>query len=130
MRETVLLIGENAGDLKMMRLLLERLSYSPVIFSSLDAAAEMCSKKPCRVALLDFDSMVLNNRIIKNFKRRFPQISLIISSAKKFHPELKEAITDHIYACVAKPVDPDELEYWLASIHRNETRSRDTPART
>lgn len=130
MQEKVLLVGKNLEDLAVMSVLLERLSYTPVVASTLEAATEMCASKPCRVVVLDFDSVVLDNKIIRNFKRRFPRVNVIISSEKKFHPELKEAITDHIYACVSKPVDPDELEYWLASIHRNETRSRDIPART
>jgi len=130
MNENVLLVGENGEDLKMMHLFLKRLSYSPVIVPTLEAAAEMCSKKSYRVAVLDFDSMVLDNKTIRNFKHKFPQVNLIISSTKRFHPELKEAITDHIYACLTKPVDPDELAYWLASIHQNGMKSRDGPART
>lgn len=130
MNENVLLVGENAEDLHLMRFLLERLSYSPVIVSTLEAAAEMCSKKPCRVAVLDFDSMILDNKVIRHFKHKFPRVNLIISSTKRFHPELKEAITDHVYACVAKPVDPDELAYWLAAIHQNGMKSRDGPAQT
>ena len=129
MNATVLLVGQNSEDLKMMGAFLERLSYNPVIVTTLEAAAEMCSEKSCRVAVLDFDSMILDNRTIRNFKRRFPQVNLIISSAKTFHPELKEAITDHVYACVSKPVDLDELAYWLSSIHQNGMKSRDGPTR-
>lgn len=127
MNENVLLVGESSGDLKMMHLLLKRLSYSPVIVSSLEAAADIYSKTSSRVAVLDLDSMVLNNRIIRKFKHRFPRVNLILCSVKRFHPELKEAITDHVYACVAKPIDSDELAYLLASIHQNGAKSRDGP---
>jgi hypothetical protein len=37
-------------------------------------------------------------------------------SKNPFHPELKDAICYHIYACINRPIDPDELFYWLKSI--------------
>ena len=130
MNENVLLIGENPEDLKTMSSFLKRLSYTPVTVSTLEGAAEICSKKPCRVAVLDFDSMVLDNKVIRNFKHIFPRVNLILSSVRRFHPELKEAITDHVYACITKPIDSDELAYWLTSIHQNGTRTRDGPLPT
>jgi hypothetical protein len=33
-----------------------------------------------------------------------------------YNPELKEAICCHLFACLKKPVDSDELLYWLKSI--------------
>jgi hypothetical protein len=44
---------------------------------------------------------------------------LCLSSAR-FHPELKESFLSHIYACLTKPIDPDELRYWLRSIQEDE----------
>jgi len=129
MNESVVLVGEDSVDFATIKMLLEKAFYRPIVVSSLKKVEKAIGKKPCLAALIDFDTVPLNNKTIKSFKQRVPGLSLIIISEKKYHPELKEAITDHIYACVSKPVDPDELEYWLASIHRNETRSRDTPAR-
>ena len=45
----------------------------------------------------------------------------------RFHPELKEALCYHIFACINKPVDPDELVYWIRCIRDNQTDSRDAP---
>ena len=44
-------------------------------------------------------------------------------SKHPFHPELQDAICYHIYACLNRPVDPDELFYFLRSINENETKS-------
>jgi hypothetical protein len=40
-------------------------------------------------------------------------------SSDRFHPELKDAICYHIYACLTKPLDYDELLYWLRCIEDN-----------
>ena len=48
-------------------------------------------------------------------------------SFDKFHPELKDAICYHIYACLNKPIDPDELLYWLKCIQEDDTESRGSP---
>jgi hypothetical protein len=44
----------------------------------------------------------------------------MMKSAKRFHPELQDAIQHHIYACLNKPVDPDELLFWVKSVYEEE----------
>jgi hypothetical protein len=33
---------------------------------------------------------------------------------------LRDSIRDHIYACLTKPIDPDELVYWLKCIREDD----------
>lgn len=70
--------------------------------------------------LIDIDSAVVDNRYIKDLASQFPTIPLLFISKDRFHPELKDSIRDHIYACLTKPLDPDELNYWLKCIREDD----------
>jgi hypothetical protein len=50
----------------------------------------------------------------------FRVVIFIALSSRPFHPELRESLCDHIYACIHKPYDPRELYYWLKTIFVNE----------
>ena len=58
----------------------------------------------------------------------FPGAPVLCVSQDKFHPELKDAICYHIYACLNKPIDTEELLYWLQCIRKDETGSRGLPS--
>ncbi|MCK5196674.1 MAG: hypothetical protein KAQ71_22875, partial [Desulfobulbaceae bacterium] len=73
--------------------------------------------------IIDIDSVAVDNRVIRELTVSYPEIYFLCTSKDRFHPELKDAICYHIYACLTKPVDPDELVYWLRSIYKDETRS-------
>jgi DNA-binding NtrC family response regulator len=45
-----------------------------------------------------------------------PGVYFLCTSADRFHPDLQEALCYHIYACIKKPIDPDELIYLIQSI--------------
>ena len=36
--------------------------------------------------------------------------------ARKFHPELEESLRSCILACLTKPLDSAELQFWLRSL--------------
>jgi len=71
------------------------------------------------VVILDLDTLPLDNRYIRHLKRQKEKVYIIGLSSRPFHPELQEAVSTHIYACLGKPVDTDELVYWLKSINEN-----------
>ena len=77
--------------------------------------------------LIDVDSVTVDNRTIRDLKLKFPGIEFLCISGTRFHPDLQEAIAHHFYACLLKPVDPDELYYWLKSIYENELKTRISP---
>ena len=70
--------------------------------------------------IMDLDSVALDNRSIRDLASRFPVIPLLCISKERIHPELMDSIRDHIYACLTKPIDPDELNYWLKSIQEDD----------
>jgi hypothetical protein len=52
---------------------------------------------------------------------KYPEVHFLCTSKDRFHPNLKDAICYHIYACLTKPVDPDEIFYLLRSIYEDDT---------
>lgn len=94
------------------------------LLSSLDVAAmhslpelqKFLTESDCRVILIDLDTISIDNRTLVQMKRQHPEIEIIAKSERAFHPELEEALRSHIFACLAKPLDPDELIFWLNSI--------------
>lgn len=83
---------------------------------------------PFMAVVLDIDSLDMDNRAIRNLTLAYPDTCFLCTSRERFHPELKEALCYHIFACINKPVDPDELVYWIRCIRDDQTDSRDPPA--
>ena len=77
-------------------------------------------KHQCRLAFLDLDSVPLDNRTIRQVTRENPGLYLLAVSRELYHPELKDSIGCHIYACINRPMDPDEVFYLIESIYREE----------
>ncbi len=77
--------------------------------------------------ILDLDNALLNNRVIREVKRKHPAMQLLGISSRPFHPDLKDAISNYFYACLRKPVDLDELIYLLKSTFCAATSSEDSP---
>jgi DNA-binding NtrC family response regulator len=74
-----------------------------------------------QAVIIDIDTIPIDNRTIRKLTLLFPEVYFFCLSEQPFHPELKDAICYHIYACLNKPVDEDELFYFLRSIYENET---------
>ena len=70
--------------------------------------------------ILDIDSVPVDNRTIRQLALKHTGVRFLCTSKDRFHPELKDAICYHIYACLNKPVDPDELLFWIKSIYQEE----------
>ncbi len=90
-------------------------------FSEMDSYLE---KHDCRVIILDLDTMTIDNRAVRDFRRKNPGIHIIAFSERQYHPELEEALRDYISACLSKPIDPDELFFWLRVILENDEESQ------
>jgi len=69
--------------------------------------------------IMDIDTIAIGNRTVRELTIKYPGVYFFCLSKDRFHPELKDALSHHIYACLKKPVDLDELFYWLKSIYEN-----------
>ena len=90
--------------------------YTPWILDNMADVEPALKTSDCLAVLLDLDSLQISNRSVRQMTLRFPQVYFFGTSWKPFHPELQDAICYHIYACVQKPIDPDELLFWMKSI--------------
>lgn len=95
---------------------LEREHYSTTAFHSLLNLEREIQEAGRRVVILDLDTLPVNNRLFRTLRRTNPGVCIIGLSSRPFHPELKEAMSQHIYACLSKPVDDEELIFWVKSL--------------
>ena len=113
----IAVLNADEEECREMCVLLEQQYYKSLALHSL-ADLEVClEKKDCLAVLMDIDSVPVDNRTIRDLTIKHPEAYFLCTSKDRFHPDLKDAICYHIYACLNKPVDPDELFYWLKSIH-------------
>ena len=70
--------------------------------------------------VVDIDTVPVDNRTIRELAIKYSDVRFLCTSKDRFHPELKDAFCYHIYACLSKPVDPDELLFWVKSIYEEE----------
>lgn len=70
----------------------------------------------CLIATLDLSALSVGNRLIKELALKHHGTYFLGLTDHRFNPELEEAICYYIYACITKPVDPEELLYWIRSI--------------
>ena len=116
----IVVLDNDQGQCLALRDLLEDRGYHAVPAWSLSDLNLFLQKKNCLVVLIDLDSAPLDNRTIRDLTLKNPGVYFLCLSSKRFHPELKDAICYHIYACINKPIDLDELFYWLRSIYEDD----------
>ena len=96
--------------------------YRSKTLNSFNELETQKQEHPCRALILNLDSVTSTNKILRNLKKKNPMLTIIALSGRRFHPELEEAMRDHISVCLLKPLDSDELFYWLKSIFENNDR--------
>lgn len=118
-RNKIIVLDTDQKQIKNLRSLLADHAYESKHMNSIKDIEKYLGISDCRVIILNLDNLTVNNRILKNLKRKKPSVKIIALSQRQFHPELEESLRDYIFACLSKPVDPDELIYWLKSIFEN-----------
>ena len=106
-------MGELSGILKSA-------NYASTDVHALSSLDALLDSDGYVAVIIDIDSVQVDNRTIRTMALKYPGVRFLCSSRDRFHPELKDAICYHIYACLNKPVDPDELLFWIKSIYAEE----------
>ncbi|RJX33353.1 MAG: hypothetical protein C4525_09265 [Desulfarculus sp.] len=70
------------------------------------------------VLLIDLDTVATSGRSLDELKRRHPRLVVLTASDQPFHPHLSQALQRHVFAMLGKPIDPEELLFWLRSANR------------
>jgi len=118
-KNEVLVLDTDANQSKSLSDLLANYEYRPIALNSLVDFENHTKDHECRALILNLDNVAVTNKILRDLKRKKPLLNIIALSERQFHPELEEAIRDHISVCLAKPVDSDELIFWLKSVFDN-----------
>jgi DNA-binding NtrC family response regulator len=112
--EVAVLVSQEAQSQKLKSILSQGL-YSPYVLDSLNDVANYMHGRKTGVLIVDLDTEQVTNAALRNLKKKHP-VTVIALSREQFHPDLEESLRHHIYACLGKPVDPDELLYLLKGV--------------
>jgi DNA-binding NtrC family response regulator len=115
MQDPILVVSANEQHCLELCTALEEQDYPIRRLDSLEHLTGGIERCDCRLAILDLDSLPVDNRLIRKLKRENPSLRIIGFSSRTFHPELQEAMSSHIYACLGIPVDEEELVFWVKS---------------
>ncbi|MFW6103925.1 MAG: hypothetical protein ACOC59_02545 [Bacteroidota bacterium] len=116
MKKKILVVNANVQECNNLCVLLSQHDFLTVPVVSMQGLENILRDKDCIAVILDLDTIPVSNRIFKEFSLKYQNVTFLCISTKRFHPELQDAIRHYIYACLNKPVDPDELLFWLKSI--------------
>ncbi len=94
---------------------LDKRNYQTTPLHSVENLETHIREENCQVLVLDLDMKDVDRKLFRDLKRIKPSLSILGISNRPFHPELEEAMSRHIYACLGKPVDEDELVFFLKS---------------
>ncbi len=112
-RPIIVVVDADKEQCRKLCSLLIQENYETVGLHYLPNLEETVQKTSRGAVILDLDSLVVDNRFIKNFKRRYPDVPIMALSSRSYHPELEQSMSNHICACFKKPPDPDEIIYGI-----------------
>lgn len=127
MQHSIMVVSSSMDERLQLCKILEDNRYRAVPFQSLLDLVKAMGERACHAVILDLDSLPVDNRFIRELCKGNPEVCLIGISSRTFHPELEEAMRSHISACLAKPVNSEELIYWLRSVCGKGHNSRASP---
>ena len=122
-KNDVFILSLDEQETNLLCSMLSEGAYGSKVFRRVDELTAGLRRYECLATILDVDSVPMNNRIIRVLKDTYPGLNIFCTSRRRLHPELQEAFSQHVYANLSKPVDPDELQFWLNSIRENEVDS-------
>jgi len=99
--------------------LLQSLDYSGFLIHCLKDLEQELRKDPEVAVILDLDTVPVNNQVLRGLRKIHPQLRILGVSKLSYHPGLEEVIGSHLFACLVKPLDVEELSFWLKSISEN-----------
>lgn len=121
MEKRVIMLDADQKQCRQLCELLEKGQYAAIAMHSIENMENYLCEADCLAVIMDIDTIAVDNRTLRELTIKYPGVYFFCLSEDRFHPELRDAICYHLYACINKPVDPDELFYWLRSIHENDS---------
>ena len=116
MKVPIIVLAADIEQHKDLRTALAGAPYRTMECESCANLSDLISDSGSSVLILDLDSVSVDNKFVRRLKADNPELSILTLSDQKLHPELRESICSYIHACLSKPLDTDELKFWLRSI--------------
>jgi DNA-binding NtrC family response regulator len=114
----VLMVTGDRQDGKRFCGLLGAMHYNARMLTSLEEL-HMCLQEASEVAvILDLDTIAADKQFFRTLHRSHPRLHILGISSLAYHPGREEVIGS-LYACLVKPLDTEELGYWLKTIAEN-----------
>jgi len=120
MKKKIIILDADQRSSEELSKILNTKSYPFTHVCGLPLLDDELASEQYVAVVLDIDTIPIDNRKIRELAIKYPAVRFLCTSKDRFHPELKDAICYHIYACLNKPVDPDELLYWIKCIYQEE----------
>lgn len=121
MKKRIVVLDSDQKECRRLCSLLEKNQYPTIPMTSTQYLETNLKQINCLAVILDIDTISVDNRTMRELAIRFPGVYFFCLSERPFHPELHDAICYHIHACLTKPVDSDELLFWIRSIYEEDT---------
>jgi len=122
MKKEVIVLDPDEQQSRNLCDILTDYDYTAISMNSLTKVGQYIEENDCRALILNLDKVVATNKVFRELKRKKPLLNIIALSKRQFHPELEEALREYISVCLARPVDSDELVYWLKTIFKNDQK--------
>jgi DNA-binding NtrC family response regulator len=120
MQKRILVVDAVRKQCRQLCTLLKKRGYPATPIHSILTLEKCLAQGEYLSVILDIDTVPVDNHMIRELTIKNPGVNFFALSAYRFHPKLKDAICYHIYACINKPVEPEELFYWLRCIYEEQ----------
>ncbi len=112
----IVVMDANKKQSQALCSLLDEQNIRATALHSLKGLPKIIEDSSCRVLIMDLDTVQVDKNLFRKLKKSKPSLCIMGLSSRPFHPELQEAMSSHIYACLSKPVDEEELLFWIKSL--------------
>lgn len=99
--------------------LISALNYAATLIHQPEDLEGFIQKGLNIAVIFDLDTVRPENQFFRALKKRHPRLHILGISSQAYHPGLEEVIGSHLYACLLKPLDMEELSFWLKTISEN-----------
>lgn len=111
----ILVVNADRGQCKALCDELEREKFLTVPLHSLEDLENRIQSGLRQMVILDLDNLPVDDRFVLKIRKQNPSLPIIGVSERSYHPDLKEALSSQICACLVKPTDLEELFYCIKS---------------
>jgi DNA-binding response OmpR family regulator len=125
--KTVAVLEPDKNQYGELRSVLEEEHYRVQSLQSMESLPHLVGEGQARALILDLDLVSVDNRSLKELRKHNPGLCIIVLSGRSFHPELKEALSHYIDACFSRPVEWEDLLYYLRGALNNAVKKGPQP---